>query len=193
VHILIFVAPALLGLWMLGAYNRLVRLRNVIASVFQVFALQARERTEAVSRLLVLAQEHMADEPGLTAAAASAEQELGRALEAARLRPVHPRVLGEFGRCDHALGLALAALCKALREHVGYVDTHPDPEAQHPVITQLGRLDAVLTQTDFARLTYNQAVSDYNAAIRLFPTTLVAGLFRFEPAALLPAVPHGTA
>jgi LemA protein len=102
-------------------------------------------------------------------------------------------MLAEFGRCDHALGLALAALCKSLREHVGYVDTHPDPEAQHPVITQLGRLEAVLIQTDFARHTYNQAVSDYNAAIRLFPTTVVARLFSFEPAALLPAIAHGTA
>jgi LemA protein len=190
-RILLLICVALLGLWTLGAYNRLVRLRNIIGTVFQSFAQQARERTELVTRLISLAREHMPERAELADAAVAAEQEMARALDVARLKPVHPRMLAEFGRSDHALSLSLSTLCSSLREHIGYADTHIDPDAQHPVLTLLGQLDAVLEQTDFARLTYNQAVSDYNASIRLFPTTLVAGLFGFEAAALLPAVPRG--
>jgi LemA protein len=191
-HILLPVCVALIGFWMLGAYNRLVRLRNIIGSVFQTFALQARERTELVTHLIGLAREHMPERTDLVDAAVAAEQELARALEVARLKPVHPRMLAEFGRSDHALSLSLGILCSSLREHVGYADTHIDPDAQHPVLTLLGQLDGVLEQTDFARLTYNQAVSDYNTSIRLFPTTLVAAVFGFEAAALLPTVPRST-
>jgi LemA protein len=181
---------AVLTFWMLGAYNRLVRLRNVIATVFQGFALQALERTGLVSRLSDLAREHMAERDDLIEAAVQADKALSRALEAARLKPVQPRTVAELGRCDHALALSLDALCASLREHVGYVDTQFDPEVQHPVIIVLERLAGVLEQTDFARLTYNQAVGDYNAAIRQFPSTVVAALFGFKAAALLPEVPR---
>jgi LemA protein len=186
----LLVAAAVLGFWMLGAYNRLVRLRNIIATVFQAFAQQAQERTDMMARLIHLAREHMPERAGLIDATVAADLALNRALEAARLKPVHPRTVTELGRNDHALALSLAGLCTALREHVGYVDTQFDPEVQHPVFGVLGRLDGVLVQADFARLTYNQAVSDYNASIRLFPSTVVAALFGFEAAALLPEVPR---
>ncbi|MFM2118645.1 MAG: hypothetical protein RL722_113 [Pseudomonadota bacterium] len=191
------VVPAVLGLWTLGAYNRLVRLRNVIVSVFQAFAQAARERTELVQQLVGLARsllgEADADHPELIEAVVQAEAEVARALEAARLRPVQTRLLADLGRCDHALSHALERLCITLRDRVGFEDTHADPEAQHPAATLLARLEGVLVQTDFARQTYNQAVGDYNAAIRLFPTTVIAGLFGFEAAPLLPAVPRGLA
>jgi LemA protein len=191
--LLAFVIPAVLGLWMLGAYNRLIRLRNVIASVFALFAAQARERAELVSTLLVLAGKLLPSDSRLVDDAARAAQLSATALDVARLRPIRHDVVADFGRCDHALGLAMLALNEALRDHVGYADTQADPEAhQHPVVTQLGALETAQTQTDYARLTYNLAASEYNEAIRLFPTTLVATLFGFGPAALLPAAARGS-
>jgi LemA protein len=184
-------AVVVLGLWMLGAYNRLVRMRNGIASVFTLFAHQAQERTTQVAALIQLAREVLPSESPQIEAAASAEQEATHTLDAARMRPVGHEQVARFGSSDHALALALAELCGALRDHVGYADTQSDPDHLHPVVSQLGRLDDVLAQTDFARMTYNMAAKDYNDAVRLFPTSLVATLFRFGPAALLPAVPRG--
>jgi LemA protein len=191
--LLAFVIPAVLGLWMLGAYNRLIRLRNVIASVFAAFAAQARERAELIGALLALAGKLLPGDSPLVDNAARAAQLSAAALDVARLRPVRHDVVAEFGRSDHALGRAMLALSEALRDHVGYADTQADPEAhQHPVVTQLGSLETAQTQTDYARLTYNLAATEYNEAIRLFPTTLVAAVFGFGPAALLPAAARGT-
>lgn len=190
-RIVALVAPAVVGFWMLGAYNRLVRMRNAITTAFSAFAHQAHERAEVVTALLALARQLLpADSPQIEEAA-SAARETASALNAARARPVDHDQMARFAGSDHALGRALSALCEALREQVGYADTHADPDHRHPVVTQLGQLDDVLTQADFARMTYNMAASDYNDAVRLFPTALVATLFRFGPAALLPAVPRG--
>jgi LemA protein len=189
--VLVLVAPAVLGLWILGAYNRLVRMRNAIASVFSAFAQQVQERAELVTALLTLSRELLpADSPQIEDMV-RAEREATSALDAAKARPVGHDQITRFGGSDQALGLALAELCAALREHVGYADTQSDPERLHPAVSQLGRLDDALTQTDFARMTYNMAANDYNDAVRMFPTALVAALFRFGPAALLPTVPRG--
>jgi LemA protein len=185
------IAPAVIGFWMLGAYNRLVRMRNGIATAFSALAQQAQERAAVVAALLTLSRQLLpADSPQIEATTTAA-QEAASALDAARLRPVGHEQVTRFGSSDVALGLALAELSAALREQVGYADTQSDPELVQPVVTQLGQLDDALTHTEFARLTYNMAATDYNDAVRLFPTALVATLFRFGQAALLPAVPHG--
>ncbi len=189
--IVALIAPAVLGLWMLGAYNRLVRMRNTISTAFSAFAHQAHERSQVVAAVLTLSREVLPPDSPQIEAVTQAEQEAAAALDAAKARPVGHDQMARFGISDHAFGLALAELCAALREHVGYADTHSDPEHLHPVVTQLGRLDDVLAQTEFARMTYNMAASDYNDAVRLIPTALVAALFRFAPAALLPSVPRG--
>ncbi len=184
-------APVVLGLWMLGAYNRLVRMRNTIATVFHAFAQQAQDRAAVVAAVLTLSRQLLPPDSPHAEAVAQAEREAASLLDAARLRPLDHEQMARFAGSDHALGLALSALCEALRDHVGYADTQSDPDLLHPVVTQLALLDDALTQTEFARMTYNMAAKDYNDAVRLFPTALVAALFRFGLAALLPAVPRG--
>ena len=54
---------------------------------------------------------------------------------------------------------------------------------------QMSRVMEELSSTEnriaFARQAYNDAVTEYNTKRELFPTSIVAGMFNFDPAALL--------
>jgi LemA protein len=94
----------------------------------------------------------------------------------------------QLSRTEEVLDQALQQLDEVLRRHVAQQAGGSDPTADEPqqLAELLTQLDGVQTQNDFARQVYNQAASDYNTALRLFPTTVVAGLFSFDPVATMP-------
>ena len=53
---------------------------------------------------------------------------------------------------------------------------------------QLGEeLTSTENKISFARQAYNDAVTEYNTRIEVFPNSVIAGLFNFRPAELLQA------
>lgn len=180
-----------LGLWMLGAYNRLVRLRNNCTSLFTQVEQRARERHGLVDQLAQVLRSVLADQRGQVEIAAAAARQAGQALEATRQRPVRAGAVEQLSRAEEVLDQALSQLDEALRHHVSQQDASPLTPSDAAPITHLAelltQLDGVQSSTDFARQVYNQAAHDYNAALGLFPTTVVAGLFRFTAVALMPA------
>jgi LemA protein len=200
---------ALLGFWMLGAYNRLVRLRNASMSLFSQVEQHARERHGLVEKLAQTLRSVLTEQRDLVEIAAASARQAGTALEATKPRPLRANTMQQLSRTEEVLDQALTRLDEALRRHVAQqasdtdaaapakpaTDTEEpaDPAAAHPppsLAELLTRLDGVQAQNDFARQVYNQAASDYNAALRLFPTTVVAGLFRFEAVATMPLARH---
>lgn len=204
VEILTLLLIALLGFWMLGAYNRLVRLRNASINLFGNVEHNARERHGLVEKLAQALRVVLTEHRDLVEIAAAAARQTGNALEATRARPIRTSAMQQLSRTEEVLDQALSRLDEALRRHVAAQaseatpgDTAADPptpaatpessEPAEPGLSDLlTRLDGVQIQNDFARQVYNQAASDYNSALRLFPTTLVAGLFRFESVATMP-------
>ena len=65
------------------------------------------------------------------------------------------------------------------------VEKYPELKAD----AQMSRVSEELSSTEnriaFARQHYNDEVTAYNTRRELFPTSIVAGAFNFEPAALL--------
>jgi len=163
---------AMLLFWIVGAYNRLVRLRGSIVRRFPPVDEQFTVRHA------LLQQQIEALTPVLPSAAAridvlrAACQQVETACAHARQRPGAAGAITSLRLADDILGEARARL-----------------PVQSVAGLDLSELNAQLTASDatlaFARRQFNDAVMVYNAAVNQFPTLLIVGLFGFRSAGTL--------
>jgi len=166
------VAGVVVVCWVVGAYNRMVNLRNVLIERFAAVDALCRSRHALIERQVALLATALAGAgPRLDALHAASRQ-----ADAARA---------------HAQGRpALASAVTSLRVAEEILT---DARARLPVQTaagdELAELNARLASDDaalvFARREFNAAVEHYSAAVRQFPTVVVAWMFGFRAGALL--------
>ena len=171
-QIIVGVVGAVLLFWIVGAYNRLVRLRGSIVRRFPPVDEQFTVRHA------LLQQQIEALTPVLPSAAAridvlrAACQQVETACAHARQRPGAAGAITSLRLADDILGEARARL-----------------PVQSVAGLDLSELNAQLTASDatlaFARRQFNDAVMVYNAAVNQFPTLLIVGLFGFRSAGTL--------
>lgn len=160
---------AVLLFWIVGAYNRVVRLRTALVAAFVPVATAHAERqallerqTEVVGAAIAAAAPRV---EGLRAALRQSET----AREHARKRPGAAGAVASLRVADEILAEARARLPVPSLATVGL------PELN----AQLAAADAALVG---ARRDFNAAVAAHNRAVVQFPTVLVALLFGFRTA-----------
>ena len=62
---------------------------------------------------------------------------------------------------------------------------YPDLKADGQMARVMEELTSTENRIAFARQSYNDSVTEYNTKRELFPTSIIAGIFNFAPAALL--------
>jgi LemA protein len=171
-------SAAVLVFWMVGAYNRLVRLRNDIGTAWAQIDGQLQRRAQALPVLLGALREPMAAERPTLESVDTAQQQVQAAADALRAAPV---------RVEAASGLtgALAQLDSTLARLLALLDQQPDLRAEPAVASGLSELHDVGLRLAFARQLFNEAVQAYNAAARQFPTRLLTRLYGFGTAGRL--------
>jgi len=176
---------ALLVFWAIGAYNRLVRLRNaVIAAWAPVDSALRRRQALAIelAELLQAAERDVIDADGRAAlqAVLAATRQAQAAAEHVQVRPVHAGAV-------HSLGLAEQVLDGALRPLRSLLDARPslleEPTRGERVPALLSALHEADAQLAFVRRLFNEAVAAFNDAVGEWPTRLIAGAFGFRRAA----------
>lgn len=183
-RLVLIVMATILGLWTLGAYNRLVRLRNSMRTAFAPLASQLRQRHAVALTLAEMSRTRMTEpqDGSLIDAALTSASQAGRASDNVQQRPLRGDVLQQLAIAEEVLVAALDELGHALQDLTSGIG--PDP-----VVSDLLRQrDALQEQIAFSRLVYNQSADEYNRAVALFPTTLVAGLFGFHAAPEFPPI-----
>ena len=164
-----WVVAAVLLFWAVGAYNRLVRLRNVILLRFVPVDQQLALRSELLQRQI----DALAAQPDAAAreleALRAARAQVDAAWEAARRRP------GAVGAIN-SLRVALQILAQVRERRAAEAAGAPELARLH---TDLAACDNALR---FAQGQFNDAVQEYNAAVGQFPTGLLAAMFQFRGA-----------
>ncbi len=155
---------AVLVFWAVGAYNRLVGLRNELLRCFAPVDAQFRARQALLQQ--------WAD--GLVGAEASALesfraacQQIEVACNHARMHPARASALTSLRLADEILTRARARLSAGADESLS---------------AELADTDATLA---FARRQFNEAAQAYNRAVAQFPTWVLSGLFGFRKAGTL--------
>ncbi len=165
------------GVLMLGAailyavlYNSLIGKKNQVEYAYSGVDVQLKKRHDLIPNLVASVKQYMEHERGL----------LERITEL-RSRAMNPNLPeGERMQLE-------AALSGALRNLMVAVENYPQLQANEKFTHLQASLNEVEEQIAAARRTYNAAVTDYNNAIEMFPTNLIASTMGLKRRAVFEA------
>ena len=179
-QVVTWVVLVTLGLWLLAAYNRLVRSRNEIANAFAQIDVQLKRRYDLIPNLVDVARKYVQHERETLEAVIAARNTAKGAEEAARAKPADATRIG-------ALAGAEGVLAGALKQLAVVVEAYPELKADASLRELSEELGHTENRIAFARQAFNDSVLDYNNAAQQAPTNIVAALFSFKQAAMLEA------
>ena len=81
-------------------------------------------------------------------------------------------------------GVGKSTLAGTLGRLLALAEAYPKLKANQNMLGVMEELTAAENRVAFARQAYNDAVMVYNTCRETFPSNLVAGAFRFDPAGL---------
>ena len=171
---------ALLVFWSVGAYNRLVRLKNVIANAFGQIDVQFKHRYDLIPNLVEAAKKCLQHEQDTLEAVIAARNQAKVASDVVRSRPANAVAVT-------ALSVAEQALDNTLGHLFALAEAYPELKADQTIRELSKELTSTENKAAFARQAYNDAVLDYNNAQGQFPALLIARTFSFEPSVMLRA------
>ncbi|MCU0763114.1 MAG: LemA family protein [Hydrogenophaga sp.] len=165
-------------LWAVGAYNRLVRLKNAIANAFGQIDVQLKRRYDLIPNLVEVARKYLAHEAQTLEAVIAARNQAKTAEQKAAGSPLNASALGALAGAEQVLGGALGRL-------FAVVEDYPDLKADQNMRELSEELASTENRIGFARQAYNDHVLEFNDAAAQFPTLIVARLFGFLPQGML--------
>lgn len=166
-----------LGIWIVGIYNSLVSLRNRFKNAFAQIDVQLKRRHDLIPNLVETAKGYMSHEKETLEAVIQARNQAAGAQQAASQHP-------EDGQAMAGLMQAEGALTGALGRLFALSEAYPDLKANQNMMQLTEELTATENKISFARQAYNDAVTAYNTKREMFPASLVANNFGFQPATL---------
>ena len=169
---------AVLGLWMLGAHNRVTALRGAVLTAWGPVEAALAARGPVLARLLDAAQGPLANESAALAAVADAQQQLAERMDLVRRRPAQQATVADLSKADAVLAATLPRL-------LALIDQQPSLQAEQVVREAVATLAELKPRLAFARQAFNDAGAAYNAAVAQFPTRLLGPLFNFGQAGTL--------
>lgn len=171
---LIVVIPVL---WIIGAYNGLVKLRNRFKNAFSQIDVQLKRRYDLIPNLVETAKGFMKHERETLEAVISARSQASDAREAAAANPGDAESMGNLMAAEAGLSGTLGRLF-ALSE------AYPELKSNQNMMQLSEELTSTENKISFARQAYNDAVMHYNNKREMFPSSVIAGMFNFQPATL---------
>jgi LemA protein len=167
---------AVLLFWMVGAYNRLMRLRADANAAFATLEAELSRQVDLVQNQLpgpeATQPASLDGEGSFWAGLHGAAAQFAASLAAARSRPLEPAGIAALSAAQDVLAMAWE---RAERD-----DAHDLAGPRLPDTVTSRRAHLAL-QTHAATEQFNKAVVRYNQAIAQFPAVLLAWLFGFKP------------
>jgi len=173
--IVFLVLLVVLVLLFIGAYNRLVTARNAFKNAFAQIDVQLTRRYDLIPNLVEIAKGYMKHERETLENVIRARNSAVEGLKVAASNPADAAAVQKLSGADAQLGGALGRLF-ALSE------AYPDLKANQNMMQLSEELTSTENKVSFARQAYNDAVMTYNNAREVFPSSIVAGMFGFQPA-----------
>ena len=164
--------------WGVGVYNGLVTARNAFRNAFAQIDVQLQRRFDLIPNLVETARGYLAHERQTLEAVVAARGAAIYGLAAAKAPPGDPAAMAELGQAQGMLNSALGRL-------LAVAEAYPDLKANQNMMQLTEELTSTENRVAFARQAYNDSVMAYNNRREVFPSSIVAGMFNFAPAALL--------
>jgi len=169
---------ALVVVYLIAIYNRLVSLRNQFKNGFAQIDVQLQRRHDLIPNLIEAAKAYLSHEKSTLTQVMEARNNAVSAQKDAARDP------GD-GTKIQRLGSAENLLTKALANFYAVAENYPELKANETIQQLMEELSSTENRVAFARQAYNDGVMNYNIFREKFPNNLVAGLFAFKETAQL--------
>jgi LemA protein len=164
--ILLVLIAVFAAIWAIWRYNNLVSLKYQVANAWKQIDVQLKRRHDLIPNLIAAVRGEM-----------QFEQDTLEKVIAARNSAVAARGVAETAEKENALTRTLSRLF-ALAEN------YPNLKANESVRTLMEELTSTENKVGFARQYYNDVATRFNTAQRIFPDSLIAQAFNFQPVEL---------
>ena len=166
------------AIWAVGIYNGLITARNAFKNAFAQIDVQLTRRYDLIPNLVEVAKRYMEHERDTLEAVTRARAAAVSGLAAAKASPGDPAAMTSLANADQGLTGALGRLMVVSEQY-------PDLKANQNMMQLSEELTSTENRVAFARQAFNDSVMAYNNRREVFPSSIVAGMFNFAPAALL--------
>ena len=161
----------------IGIYNSLVTLRQRYKNAFAQIDVQLKRRYDLIPNLVETAKGYMKHERETLEAVIQARNQALTAAQQAGGNAGSPEAMQSLNRAE-------GALTGAMRQMMLVVERYPELKADRNMALLQEEITATENKVAFSRQAYNDAVTAYNTKREIFPATLFAALFGFQPATL---------
>lgn len=158
----VVVLALVIGLWMMGIYNGLVRLRQAVKNAWAQIDVQLQRRHDLIPNFVNTVKGYAAHEKGTLEAVMNA-----------RAKATSVTVPADRIKAEGELSSALSRLLMVS-------EAYPDLKANQNFLALQEELASTENRIAFARQAYNDNVTQLNTGIQTFPAVLVAGMLGFK-------------
>jgi len=159
--IVVAVVLALFVAFVIGVYNTLIRLRNQVNNSWSQIDVQLKRRHDLIPNLVETAKGYMKYERGTF-------EEITKA----RSQAMGAKTVAEASKAEGALG-------EAMSKFLLVVENYPDLKANQNFLSLQEELTSTENKIAFSRQSYNDQVLFFNNKIQMFPSNIVANMFKF--------------
>jgi LemA protein len=160
--IVILVLAVIIVFWLISLYNRLVRLRNNRENAFADIDVQLRQRHDLIPQLVESVKGYMKHESTVLTDITNARA------NAMKAGTIDEKIVAENQLSGALRGLQVA------------VEAYPDLKASQNFMQLQGEISDVENKLAASRRYFNSATKEYNVAVEVFPSNIIAGSFGFK-------------
>lgn len=159
--IAIVVVVVLIGIWVIGAYNGFVKMRNKVEEAFATMDVYLKKRYDLIPNLVETVKGYAKHE------SQTLENVIAARNMAAGAKTTEEKVAGEN------------ALQGTLKSLFAVAEAYPDLKANANFISLQGQLTEMEGEIANSRKFYNAIVKEFNTKVEVFPSNIIAKLFKF--------------
>ncbi len=149
-------------LWIISAYNSLVRKRNQVRNAWSQIKVQLKRRHDLIPNLISAVKEYMQH-----------ERETLERITILRARAMQETDIEDKAKAENMLSQALGQLKVA-------VENYPNLKANENFLHLQEELKSTENKIAFSRQNYNDQVLFFNNKIEMFPSSMIANMFGFK-------------
>ena len=164
---IVLIAVALLALWVVKCYNKLVQQEEQVETEWAQVENQYQRRIDLIPNLVATVKGY-----------ATHEQETLEGVIAARAKATQITI--DPSNAQGELGQALGRL-------MAVAESYPELKANENFLKLQEQLEGTENRITIARQTFNDAAKQYNLQVRRFPGNIIAMIFGFEKKAYFEA------
>ena len=169
IGIVVIIVAVILVIWGVSMYNGLVKLRNNRENAFANIDVQLKQRFDLVPQLVNTVKGY-----------AGHEKDVLEKVTAARAAAMSATTIDEKVAADKAMSSALSGLKVSL-------EAYPELKANQNFLQLQTELSDIENKLAAARRFFNSATREFNNACEVFPSNILAGMFKFKRAAMYEA------